>query len=544
MRQPLFMKMGFDMKKHFFLFILTVLMLASACAFAAPELSNVMADDVKLISGQNDWYFDFETTEGGTLAMRLYSGDTGEFVCEVGTAQVEEGTGRISWDGMLADGSAVPEGNYILMIQLRNYWGEESEQQLISLHIYGSEESANANMLDLSLLEDAQEAQSWGEPQSEPAAAVTEEGKKPVPQATSFWDMDPDAYDLTDPDHQQAIWGLMMQPITVMDVGQTEHVYPTNTPGSDRKPYEQNCAGELHGQSQGVHVLEEDTDGDGYVLIESYSNDGTKTDNEYMESLNAKKIQGYVKKSILFQVTPSSKYALLVDKLRQKMYIFEAGAIIGELDVSTGLNNAKQPYNESPAGEYITVSKVGDFDAGGRTIGRFAIRINGGTLLHEVLHDKAADGTRIYTQYEAQLGMKASHGCIRIQRRANAQGQNMQWLWNNLENKTKVFIWDDQGRQMYEPELPDSGLQLYRNPNGGSNYHVDENCSGVKSKFLPLTGDFTYGDLEKDEFKKLTPCTYCGAPARPETLYEHYVFEAEQIGAEVTDDVKEKFGIQ
>ena len=166
MRQPLFMKMGFDMKKHFFLFILTVLMLASACAFAAPELSNVMADDVKLISGQNDWYFDFETTEGGTLAMRLYSGDTGEFVCEVGTAQAEEGTGRISWDGMLADGSAVPEGNYILMIQLRNYWGEESEQQLISLHIYGSEESANANMLDLSLLEDAQEAQSWDEPQS------------------------------------------------------------------------------------------------------------------------------------------------------------------------------------------------------------------------------------------------------------------------------------------------------------------------------------------------------------------------------------------
>lgn len=63
---------------------------------------------------------------------------------------------------------------------------------------------------------------------------------------------------------------------------------------------------------------------------------------------------------------------MLVDKLRQKLYIFEAGAIIGELDVSTGLNNAKQPYNESPAGEYITVSKVGDFKAGSGTIGRFA----------------------------------------------------------------------------------------------------------------------------------------------------------------------------
>ena len=98
--------------------------------------------------------------------------------------------------------------------------------------------------------------------------------------------------------------------------------------------------------------------------------------------------------------------------------------------------------------------------------------------------------------------------------------------------------------QMYEPELPDSDLQLYRNPNGGSNYHVDANCSGVKSQYLPLTGDFTYGDLEKDEFKKLTPCSSCGAPVRPETLYERYVFEANQIGAEVTDEVKAKFGIE
>ena len=73
MRQPLFMKMGFNMKKHFFILILTVLMLASACAFAAPELSSVMADDVALISGQNDWYFDFETTAASSPAMHRYS---------------------------------------------------------------------------------------------------------------------------------------------------------------------------------------------------------------------------------------------------------------------------------------------------------------------------------------------------------------------------------------------------------------------------------------------------------------------------------------
>ena len=542
------------MKKKSVIVLFFFMLMTAACALAAPQLTNVTADSGSLRVG-GEWTVAFETTEGGALAMQL-RGEDGVSV-DLGATQVEAGNGRLVWDGVLPDGSDAADGAYTVAVRLCNYWGEESEESLLQLNI-GEPEGETAvssvpGALDLSSLDiqDAQiwdggieEAQTWDEGQADSEQTADENGKRPVPQATSFWNMNPDEYDLTDPDHQQAIWDLMMQPITVMDVGQTEHVYPTFTPGADRKPYEQNCAGELHGQSQGVHVLEEDTDGDGYVLIEAYSNDGTKTDNEYMESLNAKKVQGYVKKSILFEVKPSSKYALLVDKLRQKLYIFEAGAIIGELDVSTGLNNAKQPYNESPAGEYITVSKVGDFNAGSGTIGRFAIRINGGTLLHEVLHDTAKDGTRIYTAYEPQLGMKASHGCIRIQRKANAQGQNMQWLWNNLENKTRVFIWDDQGRQMYEPELPDSGLQLYRNPNGGSNYHVDANCSGVKSQYLPLTGDFTYGDLEKDEFKKLTPCASCGAPVRPETLYERYVFEANQIGAEVTDEVKAKFGIE
>ena len=542
------------MKKKSVIVLFFFMLMTAACALAAPQLTNVTADSGSLRVG-GEWTVAFETTEGGALAMQL-RGEDGVSV-DLGATQVEAGNGRLVWDGVLPDGSDAADGAYTVAVRLCNYWGEESEESLLQLNI-GEPEGETAvssvpGALDLSSLDiqDAQiwdggieEAQTWDEGQADSEQTADENGKRPVPQATSFWNMNPDEYDLTDPDHQQAIWDLMMQPITVMDVGQTEHVYPTFTPGADRKPYEQNCAGELHGQSQGVHVLEEDTDGDGYVLIEAYSNDGTKTDNEYMESLNAKKVQGYVKKSILFEVKPSSKYALLVDKLRQKLYIFEAGAIIGELDVSTGLNNAKQPYNESPAGEYITVSKVGDFNAGSGTIGRFAIRINGGTLLHEVLHDTAKDGPRIYTAYEPQLGMKASHGCIRIQRKANAQGQNMQWLWNNLENKTRVFIWDDQGRQMYEPELPDSDLQLYRNPNGGSNYHVDANCSGVKSQYLPLTGDFTYGDLEKDEFKKLTPCSSCGAPVRPETLYERYVFEANQIGAEVTDEVKAKFGIE
>ena len=511
--------------------LLLALCLFAGCTLAEPQLSAVFADDVSLTSGTDGWFVEFEASESGTAAMELLSGETGEKVADLGAVQAEAGPGRMYWNGLLPDGSAVPAGHYMVGIQMRNAQGEESAEYLLSLEIFAGD-AQQAKVPDAAM-------------QTEEAAAdepiVDDNG---VPHATSFWDMEPDLYDLTDPAHQQAIWDLMMQPITVLDVGQTEHVYPTHQPGAKKTPYQENCAGELHGQSQGVNILEADTDGDGYVLIESYTNDGTKTDSSYMESIAATKIRGYVKESLLFSVTPSDKYAILVDKLRQKLYLFEDGRIISEMLVSTGLNNEKQPYNETPAGEFITVSRVGDFKAGGHTIGRFAIRFNGGTLLHEVLHDVNADGTRNYTYYEPDLGQKASHGCIRIPRRKNGEGINMQWFWDNLELKTKVFVWDDKGRQMYDPELPEDSLQLYRNPDGGSNYHLDQNCSGVKDKFLPLMGDLTYGDLEMDEFKKLTPCIYCDAPKRKADLYELYQLAADQIGATISDEALAAFGMQ
>ena len=529
------------MKRIIFVLLL-IPMLAASCALAAPVLSGVCADDVRLITGQGDWYFEFHASEGGSLAMQLLSGETGAAVADIGAAQVEAGAGRLSWNGLLPDGTPAAPGNYMLAVQLRNFWGEESAQAVLSLNIFESEAQAEENMLDLSELIET-EALEWVEaqpiPQDDADAPAQDNG---IPQAATFWEMNPDDYDLTNPDHQQAIWEIMMQPITVSEGEQTENVYITNQPGISPRPYKDYCAGELHGQSQGVRIVEEDTDGDGYVRIEAYTNDGTKSESSYMESIAASKVQGYIKKSRLYTQTPSDKYALLVDKLRQKLYVFEAGRIISELPVSTGLNNEKQPYNETPAGEFLTVSRVGDFKAGSRTIGRFAIRINGGTLLHEVLHDVNADGTRNYGNYEPDLGSKASHGCIRIPRRKNAEGINMAWFWENLENKTKVLVWEDKGRQMYAPELPDAGLQLYRNPDGGTSYHLDQNCPGVKDKYLPLTGDLTYGDLETEDFRKLKPCVYCAAPERLATLYERYSAAAEQIGAQITDEQRAMFG--
>ena len=544
------------MKKSYLIGFLTVLFVMGCCTgVAQPILSDINGNSVLRVG--EEWTMSFQTTEGGALALQLRT-LSGEVAADIGAQEVLAGTGTISWNGYLADGRPVSDGEYILAAALKNFWQETSEVQTLPLSVRSGQQEVE--ILDLSAL-DIQNAQMmtdvtfdtavFQEPeilQEEPAAVAAETeyslDENGVPYATSFWDMNPDAYDLKNPEHQRAIWDLMMQPITVFTVGQTEHVYPTHVPGADKKPYKTNCAGELHGQSQGINILEDDSDGDGYVKIEAYSNDGTKTKDQYMMSIDNKRISGYVQKKLIQTVEPSRKYALLVDKLRQRLYIFKEGEIIGELEVSTGLNNDKQPYNETPAGEFITVSKVGEF-VSGTMRAQFAIRINGGTLLHEVPYRYGRDGTsKVYSEFEPMLGQKASHGCIRIQRKRNDKGQNMAWLWENLENRTRVFIWDDQGRQMYEPELPDLNTPLYRNPNGGSNYHLDQNCSGVRSKFLPLTGDFTYGDLSKNEFKKLTPCQHCGAPVRPEEYFKRYEAEAKQIGFVIDETVRHKFGME
>ncbi len=546
------------MKKHILFAAVLLLLAAASSAMAAPELSGVYANGSCIRIGEPGFSIAFSSSEAGTIALALI-GENGD-AADVGAERIEAGEGRIDWNGLMPDGGRPAPGDYTIVVQMKNDAGEESGMCMIGVELQEGQNDeqapAAAGMLDLSalvieeaavweegqeLLEEAAEDEAQEETPTDSGFLLDENG---VPVATSFWDMQPDAYDLDNPAHQQAIWDLMMQPITVIDGDQTENIYITNKPGISARPYAENCAGELHGQSQGVRIVEDDTDGDGYVLIEAYTNDGTKSESSYMESIAAQKVQGYIKKSRLYTETPSDQYALLVDKLRQRMYVFEDGKIIGELLVSTGLNNPKQPYNETPAGEFLVVSWTGDFKAGSRTIGRYALRINGGTLIHEVLHDVAADGkTKLYDAYEPELGKKASHGCVRVQRRKNEQGMNMLWLWDNLKDHAKVFIWDDKGRRMPDPEIPDPATPLYRNPDGGSNYHLDQNCSGVKDKFLPLTGDFTYGDLESDAFRKLTPCVYCAAPAKLETLYERYVAAAEQIGAEIPDSAMEAFGI-
>jgi len=183
---------------------------------------------------------------------------------------------------------------------------------------------------------------------------------------------------------------------------------------------------------------------------------------------------------------------------------------------TTGLGSEDAPWNETRSGEYILNSRSGKFNSE-NLICNYGIRYNDGDLLHEVPHVLTASGSKNYGYTEPKLGSRASHGCIRVQRKRTPSGINMSWLWNQLSDQmgTRMVIWEDwAGRQM---PIPEDTLTLYYNPKGGTSYHAAETCYGVKDQYLPLTA-FTYGQLEEEPFDKLDMCIYCYPALRVEEI--------------------------
>ena len=303
-----------------------------------------------------------------------------------------------------------------------------------------------------------------------------------------------------DPLDEEAAWARLMEDITVLNVNNNEKVYLSDGPNGSRKTTDEH-RGFFYGESVAVRVLDEQ---DGWSQIEAYN------DCDELET-------GWVRPGRLKTVTPNQEYGLIVDKMTQRLYIYKEGKLLTTLLISTGPTNGNNSdYNETASGEFLLCSATGGFWSGNLWCDQ-AIRFNGGDLLHLVPAIVSSDGTvKDYSICESALGSRASHGCIRVQRVANEDGYNHQWIWDNLRSKknVKLIVWDDDGRKL---ERLDDSESVYYNPDGGKKYHADARCSSVRSTYLPLTA-VSYGELTRYPYTQLTPCGTCGAPERPETV--------------------------
>ena len=320
---------------------------------------------------------------------------------------------------------------------------------------------------------------------------------------TCFWQMNMGEM------NEEAIWDILMQPVTVLKGKQRQQIRVLALPREDCTDY----VGVVTCASQGVHVLERGTT---WSLIEAYSS----AEEGSAVKVFALPFQGYVKTELLQEEQVDQTYGLVIDKLQQRLYVFREGKLFSTLLCSTGYPREDTPFAETPAGEYLMVSWTGGFWAGSLYCD-MGMRINSGILIHEVpclfkTNESTGEQIRDYSRCERYLGEKASHGCIRVQREKTPEGVNAKWLWDNLSRKpyTKVIIWDEVDREL---GYPDDDLTLYYNPKGGRYYHSQETCSNVRDKFEPMTA-FTYGELDEKPYSKLTRCPSCAPQLRREEI--------------------------
>ena len=337
-------------------------------------------------------------------------------------------------------------------------------------------------------------------PATEAAAAYTP-GRENCGQPDCFWETPMD-YTNT-----QAVWAMLTAPMTVIEGNFRTQTYLYAEPSEDSK-----AIGVITRASQGVHVLEHLDNG--WTRIECYSSSFAGSSVKAWNEL----VVGYVPTDTLKTVEVDAEYGLVVDKLTQRLYLYHNGELMDELMVSTGLGTEKDPENETRSGEYLLYSPTGAFPSDPYTC-NYGIRYNDGDLLHEIPHLVNADGTLNYSRTEGKLGTRASHGCLRVQRKRTPNGVNMRWLWNNRDDliNARIVIWEDwMGRSI---PIPAEDTVLYYNPKNGSNYHDSPTCYGVLDRYEPMT-DFTYGELDDSAYRKLTACPYCIPPMRTEDIAE------------------------
>lgn len=113
---------------------------------------------------------------------------------------------------------------------------------------------------------------------------------------------------------------------------------------------------------------------------------------------------------------------------------------------STGVGGADA---STPLGEFTITGKAGWCLMIDDSYTQYACRIIGGIMIHSISYSEMKRDTLFYSRYN-QLGVKASHGCIRL------CAGDARWIYENCYVGTPVVIYDDYNSPgpLDKPTLP------------------------------------------------------------------------------------------
>ena len=234
-----------------------------------------------------------------------------------------------------------------------------------------------------------------------------------VPSVSETGDIIP-----ADPENDEEVWAALTAPAVVGAGSEGQGLYLMK-----KKKY--SPGGSISARTAAVRVLEVSG---GWCRVAAWR----QAVGEYME--------GWVQTEKLAVIPPRLHYGVLINKKDHTMTVYEDGKRIGRIRVSTGLLNAANPLAATPPGVYLIGSRMKDFQTDGYHYD-YPIRLHGDYLLHTVGY-KIRDSVRYYTQELEDLGGAASHGCIRMDIRADEEsgGLNAWWVWTHLGRDTRVIV--------------------------------------------------------------------------------------------------------
>ena len=193
------------------------------------------------------------------------------------------------------------------------------------------------------------------------------------------------------------------------------------------------------------------------------------------------------------------------DSIAAPPYPEEAGTMDDYITPTQAIVNSTEKYELNQLSINAEMDDAGRFTEANGTA-RIVLHtfLEGEHELHISFAGKASDyGSSSVAAFDpVEYGVTPSEGTwLPPQEAAEGRPESPEETWLPRDRSSEQAMDADSRNRVY-----------WINPEGGTKYHLDQNCPSVHPRFLPLSTQVPAEDLTKEPYSQLTPCNVCISP--------------------------------